>query len=110
MENENATIKLVEELVNAQDNVSELRAIRSELTINYRRVSNELDRLIETIIENTKLDYNDRDLTIDNETAILQLVKFLAPDSYEDRRLTLRRDKVEETEESKSKEARKNGK
>ena len=108
MENENAIIKLTEELVNAQDNVSSLSAIKTELNLNYRKVSNELERLIEAIINNTKLDYNDRDLTIDNETAILQLVKFLDPDSYEERRLTLRRDKIKETEDSK--EVGKNGK
>ena len=107
MENENAIIKLTEELVSSKDNYASL--IDSYVTTKekYYNVSEKLERLINAIINNTKLDYNDRDLTIDNDTAILQLVKFLDPDSYEDRRITLRREKLEE---SKSKEVGKNGK
>lgn len=108
MENENAIIRLTEELVSAKDDQLSLVDDYARLKERYYNVSEKLERLIKAIINNTKLDYNDRDLTIDNETVILQLVRFLDPDSYEERRLTLRREKFEETEESK--EARKNGK
>lgn len=108
MENENAIIKLTEELVSSKDDYASLVDSYVTAKEKYHNVSIKLERLIKVIINNTKLDYNDRDLTIDNDTAILQLVRFLDPDSYEDRRLTLRRDKLEETEESK--EVGKNGK
>ena len=108
MENENAIIRLTEELVSSKDDQLSLVDDYARLKERYYNVSEKLERLIKAIINNTKLDYNDRDLTIDNETVILQLVRFLDPDSYEERRLTLRREKFKETEESK--EARKNGK
>lgn len=105
MENENAIIRLTEELVSSKDDYSSLVDSYVTTKEKYSNVSIKLERLIKAIINNTKLDYNDRDLTIDNETVILQLVRFLDPDSYEERRLTLRRDKLEE-----SKEVGKNGK
>ena len=64
MENENAIIKLVDELVSAQDNVTELRAIKSELTFDYRRVKRDLERLISAILDNCKLDYKEEDLDL----------------------------------------------
>lgn len=116
MENENAIIKLVEELVNAQDNVSELRAIKSELTINYRRVSNELHKLITVILDNCKLDYKEEDLDLKIDIPVLQYVKFIDPDSYEERLEELKKEAQERDNvaanlaENLKKEARKNGK
>lgn len=115
MENENAIIKLVDELVNAQDNVSELRAIKSELTINYRKIRSELDKLIEVILNNCKLDYKEEDLDLKIDIPVLQYVKFIDPDSYEDRLGELKFQNAAKREEHKLenkpvKEARKNGK
>lgn len=41
-----------------------------------------LDLLIDIILNNTRLDYNDK-LTIDDSKAILEFIKALDPDSYE---------------------------
>lgn len=111
MENENAIIKLTEELVNAQDNVTELRAIKSELTFDYRKIKRDLERLISAILDNSRLDYKEEDLDLKNDTPILQLVKFLDPDSYEDRLNDLKREAQEIKQKDKPvKEARKDGK
>ena len=113
MENENAIIKLVDELVNAQDNVSELRAIKSELTFDYRKVKSELERLIAVILNNTRLDYKEEDLDLKSDIEILQLVKFLDPDSYEERLGELKNKAQREKyklENKPVKEARKDGK
>lgn len=116
MENENAIIKLVDELVNAQDNVSELRAIKSELTINYRKIRSELDKLIAVILNNCKLDYKEEDLDLKNDIPVLQYVKFIDPDTYADRLEELKKEAQERDNaaanlaENLKKEARKNGK
>lgn len=111
MENENVIFKLVEELVTAQDNVTELRAIKSELTFDYRRVKRDLEKLISDILDNSRLDYKEEDLDLKNDTPILQLVKFLDPDSYEDRLEELKREAQEIKQKDKPvKEARKDGK
>lgn len=43
---------------------------------------NYLDALIHLIIDNAELNYRFDDLKISNETAILQLVKYLYPNLY----------------------------
>ena len=110
MENENAIIRLTEELVSAKDDVSNLESDLSSVRADKNELYKTKKRLIELIINNTKLDYNDRDLTIDNDTAILQLIKFLEPSMYNYRLEELLRLKLEETNKKLDKEAGENGK
>ena len=42
-----------------------------------------LDLLIDLIINNAKMDYLDRDLRIDDDRAIIQVVKIIAKTKYE---------------------------
>ena len=116
MENENAIIKLVEELVNAKDEVSRIREGKAEISTVFRRVNNVLDNLITVILENTKLNYTDSGLTIKEDDEILHYVKFLDPSAYEDRLEELKKEAQERDKaaanlaENVKKEARKNGK
>ena len=110
MENENAIIRLTEELVSAKDEVSNLSSDLSSVRADNNELYKTKKRLIEVIINNTKLDYNDRDLTIDNETAILQLIKYTDPVIYNCRLEELLRLKLEESSKKFDKEAGENGK
>ena len=110
MENENAIIKLTEELVSSKDELLSLGNDYARLNEKYSNVSIKLGRLIKAIINNTKLDYSDKDLTIVNESEILQLIKFLEPSMYNSRLEELLRLKLEETNKKMDKEAGENGK
>lgn len=43
---------------------------------------NNLDIIIHLIVDNAKLNYTDDDLRITNEDTILQFIKYLYPDTY----------------------------
>ena len=106
MENENAIIKLVDELVLITDS---LASIRNE----NRILRDKLERLISEILDNSRLDYKEEDLDLKNDTPILQLVKFLDPVSYEERLGALKNKAQREKyklENKPVKEARKDGK
>lgn len=104
MENENAIIKLTEELVSSKDNYASLIDDYARLKERYYNVSEKLERLIKAIINNTQLDYYNN-LEINDDTDIIQLVKCFDPDKYMARREVLTKKETEE-----SKEANENGK
>ena len=66
--------KLVDELVDAKDAVSELSYDR-EL----------LDTMVRIILNSSRLDYYGKDLTLDSEKTILEYVKAIYPSSYAER-------------------------
>ena len=84
MENENTTLRLVKELVSAKDEVSGYVKDYYLMQANYNDARSKLDGLIETILDNCKLDYNGKALTIDDpEEMILTFVKIIAPSDYD---------------------------
>ena len=116
MEND-TNLKLVEELVNAKDELSGVRYDFAVTQVEYRQTRNNLNALIGIILNNTKLDYSETDLSLVNDNSILQFINFLEPDSYKDRLEELKKEAQENRDnavakiaENLKKEARKNGK
>lgn len=103
MENENTTLRLVEELVSAKDEISGVRYDYASLSADLRKTREYLDKLISIILDNTKLDYSETDLSLVNDNSILAFVRFIDPDTYLDRLEELLRAKPEENTDSKSK-------
>ena len=116
MENENAIIKLTEELVSSKDDQLSLVDDYARLKEKYYNVTNKLERIIAVILDNCKLDYKEEDLDLNNDIPVLQYVKFIDPDSYEERLEELKKEAQERDNaaanlaENLKKEARKNGK
>lgn len=77
--------KLVDELVDAKndisDRVSDLAYFRAE----KRELEKANTRLIDTILDNTRLDYDGKELRIDSDTALIYLLKLEYPDEYRER-------------------------
>ena len=71
-ENENWIDKVIDELVDANNDL-----------IDARITSNELYTLKEIIFSNATLDYSGKELRISNESAILEYLRTLYPDSYD---------------------------
>ena len=111
MENENATIKLVEALVSSQNDyvmiIDSLATLRKDYDYERKR----LYGLIDIILNNSRLNYDESGLAIKNDDAILQYLIFIAPDKYEDRLESLKDSFKKEARASKTvKGARKDGK
>ena len=102
MEND-TNLKLVEELVNAKDELSGVRYDFAVTQVEYRQTRNKLNALIGIILNNTKLDYSETDLSLVNDNSILAFVSFIDPDTYHDRLEELLRLKAEESKDNKSK-------
>ena len=116
MENENAIIKLTEELVSSKDDQLSLVDNYARLKEKYYNVTNKLERLIAVILDNCKLDYKEEDLDLKNDIPVIQFINFMDPDSYKDRLEELKKEAQERESaaanlaENLKKEARKNGK
>lgn len=90
--NETWIDKLVDELVDAKDDISKL-----ERELAYSRdKKEELEkaniRLVDTILDNTCLGYDSKELRINSDTAIIYLLKLLYPDEYSERLKELKKD------------------
>lgn len=90
--NETWIDKLVDELVDAKDDISKL-----ERELAYSRdKKEELEkaniRFVDTILDNTRLDYDGKELRINSDTAIIYLLKLLYPDEYSERLKELKED------------------
>lgn len=107
MENENTTLRLVEELVSAKDEISGVRYDYASLSADLRKTREYLDKLISIILDNTKLDYSETDLSLVNDNSILAFVRFIDPETYHDRLEDLLRLKAEEDNKSKKGEGKK---
>lgn len=71
-ENENWINKLVDEFVDAKNDL-----IEAEISCN------QLNNLKEIIFNNAMLDYSGKELRISNESAILEYLRAIYPDSYD---------------------------
>lgn len=69
--NETWINKLVDELVDAKDEVSRLAFYKDSL-----------DTMIRIILNCSGLDYSDKDLRLESERAILEYIKAIYPSSY----------------------------
>lgn len=106
MENENTNLRLVEELVNAKDELSGVRYDFAATQVEYRQTRFYLGKLISVILANTKLDYSETDLSLVNDNSILAFVSFIDPDTYHDRLeelLSLKAEERKTEEDNKSK-------
>ena len=97
-ENETWIDKLVDELVDTKDKVTDLnvKAIR-------------LDVLAEIILNNTRLDYDGEGLRIENESAILEYLRVIRPSFYASKLKSLkdkREAEIQRLAEIKAKEAK----
>ena len=112
MENENTILRLVEELVSAKDEVSGVRSDYAASLVENRQTREKLDNLIDIILDNTKLDYSETDLSLVNDNSILAFVRFIDPDTYHDRLENLLRlkDRQEELSRLKAEEDNKSKK
>lgn len=111
MENDNSTIKLVEELVSLQKDYNFSTGELATLRKDYNYLKDRLYDLIGIILDSSRINYNDSGLTIKDDDEILQYIKFFVPDRYEERLESLRDNFKKEARESKTvKEARKDGK
>lgn len=89
--------KLVDELVNTKDEISELRIKAAKF-----------DVLVSMILNNARLDYSGESLRIGNEDAILEYLKVLYPSYCESKLNSLKVEREAEIEEreAKAKEAK----
>lgn len=53
-----------------------------------------LEALVHLIIDNAELSYNGKDLRITNESTILQFVKYLYPNTYQDKLEELKKEDI----------------
>ena len=77
--------KLVDELVDAKNDVSNLARDCAYLKAEKRELEKANARLIDTILDNTRLDYDGNELRIDSDTALIYLLKIEYPDEYRER-------------------------
>ncbi len=77
--------KLVDELVDAKNDVSRLESDLAYSRAEKRELDKANTRLIDTILDNTRLDYDGKELRIDSDTALIYLLKIEYPDEYRER-------------------------
>lgn len=90
--------KLIDELVDTKDEVSQLRLKEARL-----------ETLISLIFNNVRLDYDGKSLRFDNETAILEYLRVIYSRYYEGKLTSLKTEReaeVQRLEEAKAKEAK----
>lgn len=84
--------KLVDELVDAKNDVSNVNCDNAYLRAQKKELEKANNRLIDTILDNTRLDYDVKELRIDSDTALIYLLKLEYPDEYRERFDELKRD------------------
>ena len=90
--------KLIDELVDTKDEVSQLRLKEARL-----------ETLISLIFNNVRLDYDGKSLRFDNETTILEYLRVIYSRYYEGKLTSLKTEReaeVQRLEEAKAKEAK----
>ena len=70
-ENETWIDKLIDELVDTKNDVADYRVINKQCGI-----------LLELIFNNARLDYSGENMRIENEDAIFEYLRVIAPDAY----------------------------
>lgn len=71
----------------------------NEMKATIKFENNYLDLLIDLIINNSKLNYDKNDLRIYNEETIMQIIKIIAKDKYENRLEDLKNKETKKDEE-----------
>ncbi len=84
--------KLVDELVDAKDDVSSLESDLASVRADNRELYKAKNKLIDTILDNTRLDYDGKELRIDSDTALIYLLKLEYPVLYRERLEELKRE------------------
>lgn len=74
--------KLVDELVDAKNDVSNVNSDYAYVSAAKRELEKANAKLIDTILDNTRLDYDGKELRIDSDTALIYLLKLEYPDEY----------------------------
>lgn len=77
--------KLIDELVDAKDTQASLLKDYTYASSERRELEKANTRLIDTILDNTRLDYDGKELRIDSDTALIYLLKLEYPDEYRER-------------------------
>lgn len=77
--------KLVDELVDAKNEITTLTDARACYRAEKRTLEKAKNTLIDTVLENTRLDYDGNELRIDSDTALIYLLKIEYPDEYRER-------------------------
>ncbi len=84
--------KLVDELVDAKNTNASLLRDYAYTYSERRELEKANTRLIDTILDNTRLDYDGKELRIDSDTALIYLLKIEYPDEYRERLEELKRE------------------
>ena len=90
--------KLIDELVDTKDEISQLRLKEARL-----------ETLISLIFNNVRLDYDGKNLRFDNETTILEYLRVIYSRYYEGKLTSLKTEReaeVQRLKEAKAKEAK----
>ena len=77
--------KLVDELVDAKNEITTLTDACACYRAEKRALEKANNTLIDTILDNTRLDYDGNELRIDSDTALIYLLKIEYPDEYRER-------------------------
>jgi hypothetical protein len=88
--------KLVDELIDAKDTQASLLKDYTYASSERRELEKANTRLIDTILDNTRLDYDGEELRINSDTAIIYLLKLLYPDEYSERLKELKEEREPE--------------
>ena len=92
--------KLVDELVDAKNEITTLTDACACYRAEKRALEKANNTLIDTILDNTRLDYDGKELRIDNETDLIYLLKLEYPDEYRERLEELLRTRAAEIKAS----------
>lgn len=84
--------KLIDELVDTKGDVRDLERDYTSLKSEKRELEKANIKLVDTILDNTRLDYDGKELRINSDTAIIYLLKLLYPDEYSERLKELKED------------------
>lgn len=90
--------KLIDELIDAKNDVSSLNLDYAYLKAEKRELEKANNTLINTILDCTRLNYDGEELRIDDETALIYLLKIAYPDEYRERLEELKEDRKTYTE------------
>lgn len=83
--NETWIDKLIDELVATKGDVRDLERDYTSLKSENRELEKANIRFVDTILDNTRLDYDGEELRINSDTAIIYLLKLEYPDEYKER-------------------------
>jgi hypothetical protein len=90
--------KLVDELVDAKNDVSNVNSDYAYLSAAKKELEKANNTLVDTILDCTRLNYDGEELRIDDETALIYLLKIAYPDEYRERLEELKEDRKTYTE------------